>query len=105
MQRGLMYVGIRPFIIIGFSLLVSLGSGVALCEAQEIRIEGLFPRQLPRGQATIINVAIPSRDAIQSGEISPSAGMKVSGIKAGQNFQGALTWWELTIDVAAEAVP
>src|SRR5262245_53992155 len=100
-----MYVGIRPFIVIGLSLLACLGTSVPLSEAQEIRIEGAFPRQLPRGQATVINVAIPSRDPIQSAEISPSAGMKVSGIKVGQNFQGALTWSELTVDVAAEAVP
>jgi hypothetical protein len=100
-----MYLGTRPFIVIGLIVPACLWLAVPLSEAQEIRIEGVFPRQLPRGQATVINVAIPSRDPIQSAEISPSAGMKVSGIKAGQNFQGALTWSELTIDVAAEAVP
>ena len=100
-----MYSGTRSCMIIGFTLLVCLGPGVNSSEAQQIRIEGVFPRQLPRGQATVINVAVPSRDAIQSAEISPSAGVKVSGIKPGRNFQGALTWSELTIDVAKDAAP
>src|SRR5712691_10953263 len=100
-----MYFGTRSCMIIGFTLLVYLGPGINSSEAQQIRIEGVFPRQLPRGQATVINVAVPSRDAIQSAEISPSAGVRVSGIKPGRNFQGALTWSELTIDVAKDAAP
>ena len=94
-----MYFGIRSFTVVAFTLLASLS------EAQQIRIEGVFPRQLPRGQPTLINVAVPSRDAIQAVEISPSEGVKVSGIKLGENFQGALTWSELTIDVATNAAP
>ncbi|HYR88763.1 MAG TPA: hypothetical protein VE422_32100 [Terriglobia bacterium] len=100
-----MYSGTRSRIVIGFTFLVCLASGVNSSEAQQIRIEGAFPRQLPRGQATVINVAVPSRDAIQAAEISPPAGVKVSGIKAGRNFQGALTWSEITIDVAKDAAP
>ena len=80
-----------------------LPTGRTPLQAQQIRIEGVFPRQLPRGQATLINVAVPNRDAIQTAEIVPSGGVKVTSIKQGQNFQGALTWSELTIDVAPEA--
>jgi hypothetical protein len=97
--------GTRSFIVIALTFLACLGPGVHFSEAQQIRIEGFFPRQLPLGQATIINVAVPSRDAVLAAEISPSAGVKVSGIKLGQNIQGALTWSELTIDVANEAAP
>jgi len=100
-----MYAGIRPFIVIGFTLLACLGPGVHPGEAQQIRIEGIFPRQMLRGQATLINVAVPSRDPIQGAEISPSTGVKVAGIKRGENFQGQLTWSELTIDVAKDAAP
>ena len=100
-----MYFATRSFTVIGFTLLASLGPGVRLSEAQQIRIEGIFPRQLPRGQATLINVAVPSRDSIQAAEISPSAGVRVSGIKRGENFQGALTWSEVSIDVAENAAP
>ena len=95
----------RSFRVVLFIWIVCLGLGVSLSQAQQIKIEGVFPRQLPRGQATLINVAVPSRDAIQAAEILPSAGVKISGIKLGQNFQGALTWSELTIDVAPEAAP
>src|SRR5438552_8294493 len=100
-----MYFGTRSFIVIGFTLLACLGPGAHLSEAQQIRIEGVFPRQLPRGQATLINVAVPSRDSIQAAEISPSVGVTVSGIQRGENFQGALTWSELSVDVAENAAP
>lgn len=81
------------------------GSLAVLGQAPQVRIEGIFPRQLPRGQATVINVAIQNRDRIQSAEISPSTGVKVSNIKQGENFQGAYTWSEITIDVAPDAMP
>src|SRR6266566_3406239 len=100
-----MYSGPRSFIVIAFTFLSCLGPGVHLGEAQQIRIESFFPRQLPLGQATVINVAVPSREAIQAAEISPSPGVKVSGIKMGQNIQGTLVWSELTIDVANDAAP
>jgi len=85
--------------------IILLTTGRTPLQAQQMRIEGVFPRQLPRGQATLINVAVPSRDDIQAAEIWPSAGVKVSSIKRGQNFQGAMTWSELTIEVAPEAEP
>jgi hypothetical protein len=97
--------GTRSFIVIAFTFLACLGPGVHSSEAQQIRIESFFPRQLPLGQTTVVSVAVPSRDAIQSAEISPSPGVKVSGIKPGQNIQGALRWSELTIDVASDAAP
>ena len=100
-----MYSGPRSFTVIAFTSLACLGPGVHISEAQQIRIEGFFPRQLPLGQATVINVAVPSREAIQAAEISPSPGVKVSGIKMGQNIQGTLVWSELTIDVANDAAP
>jgi len=91
--------------VIGFVLLLSAGPFAHRAEAQPVRIEGVFPRQLPRGQETVVNVAVQSRDAIQAVEVSPSAGVKVSGIKVGDNFQGAYTWSQLHIAVAADAAP
>jgi hypothetical protein len=85
--------------------IILLTMGRSPLHAQQMRIEGVFPRQLPRGQVTLINVAVPSRDEIQAVQIVPSAGVKVSSIKRGQNFQGAMTWSELTIEVAQEAEP
>ena len=100
-----MYAGARSFIVIGFTFLACLGPGVYSSEAQQIRIESFFPRQLPLGQATVISLAVASRGAIQAAEISPSQGVKVSGIKLGQNIQGALTWSELIVEVAKDAAP
>jgi hypothetical protein len=95
----------RHFNLIVFSLLLWLGQGVRLCEAQQLKIEGVFPRQLARGRTTVVSVVVPSRDAIRAAEISPADGVKVSGIKQGANFQGALTWSEINIDVAEGAAP
>jgi hypothetical protein len=100
-----MYSRTRSCIGIGFTVAACIGPGVHSSEAQQVRIEGFFPRQLPRGQSTVISVAIPSRDQVQAAEISPAAGVKVSGITPGQNIQGTLTWSELTIDVATDATP
>src|SRR5262249_55949555 len=36
-------------------------------------------------------------------EISPSEGVKISGIKQGSSFQGANTWSEISIGVAPDA--
>ena len=95
----------QVFIVVGFTLAVFLGPGADWSRAQQIRIEGVFPRQLVRGQTTLMNIAVSSRDDIQAAEISPSAGVKVTSIKRGENFQGALTWSVLTVDVAENASP
>jgi hypothetical protein len=100
-----MRCGARSVSVIGVVALLCLGLLVPSADAQQIKIEGAFPRQFPRGQVTVVNLAVPSRDAIQTVEVSPSAGVKVVGIKPGQSFQGALTWSEVTFDVAPEAVP
>jgi hypothetical protein len=95
----------RSFMIFAFTILAWLGPSVHLSEARQVRVEGLFPRQLPRGQVTVISLAVPSRDAIQGAEVSPAAGVTVSGIKQGASIQGALTWSEVTLDVTKDAAP
>jgi hypothetical protein len=95
----------RAVTVVGFVLFLSEGPFVHRTEAQPVRIEGIFPRQLPRGQETAINVAVQNGNAIQAVEVSPSAGVKVSGVTVGQNFQGAYTWSELHIAIAADAAP
>ncbi len=100
-----MFFRTHVFIVGGFTLAVCLGPAADRSRAQQMRIEGVFPRQLVRGQTTLMNIAVASRDNIQAAEISPSAGVRVLSIKRGENFQGALTWSELTVDVAENAMP
>jgi hypothetical protein len=72
----------------------------------QVRIETVYPRHVARGQTTVINVAIPSRDAVQAAEISPSTGVTVTGIKgSGSETEQAIGWWEITLDVAKDAAP
>jgi hypothetical protein len=59
-----------------------------------------------RGQTTVINVAIVSGDTPQAAEISPSAGVTVSGIKGrGNQTEQAVGWWEIALDIAKDAAP
>jgi hypothetical protein len=93
------------FVVVGVALAVFFGPGAGWSQGLQNRIEGAFPRQLARGQTTLMNIAVSSRDNIQAAEISPSAGVRVLSIKRGENFQGALTWSELTVEVAENAMP
>jgi hypothetical protein len=105
--------GTRSLMVLGFTGLACLGPGAQFSGAQQqqvkqppqVRIETVFPAQVPRGQSTVLNVAFPGRDLIvQAAEISPSAGVTVSGIKRAAESQG-IAWWELTVDVARDAAP
>jgi hypothetical protein len=85
------------------SVVSVLGQGA---QQPQARIETVYPRHVARGQTTVINVAIPSRDAVQAAEISPSTGVTVSGIKGtGSETEQAVGWWEITLDVAKDAAP
>jgi hypothetical protein len=53
------------------SVVSVLGQGA---QQPQARIETVYPRHVARGHTTVINVAIPSRDAVQAAEISPSTG-------------------------------
>src|SRR2546426_3556116 len=100
-----MYSGTRSFIVIAFTFLACLAPGVHSSEAQQIRIESFFPRQLPLGQATVVNVAVPNRGAIPAPAISPSPRGRGAGTKLGQKNQRGLPWAGLPNDVAKEPAP
>jgi hypothetical protein len=91
-------------VAVSFLSVVSvLGQGA---QQPQARIETVYPRHVARGQTTVINVAIPSRDAVQAAEISPSTGITVSGIKgSGSETEQAIGWWEIALDVAKDAAP
>ena len=90
-------------------LFVLLSVGVVLGQAPQrplVRIESVYPRHAARGQTTVINVAIPSRDLVESAVISPSTGVTVSGLKGtSSETEQAIGWWEITLDVAQDAAP
>ena len=71
-----------------------------------IRVETLYPRHAAPGRMTVINVAIPSPDMVTAAEISPPAGVTVSGVKGiGSGSEQNIGWWEVTLDVARDAAP
>ena len=94
----------RSMIVFGITLGACLGPDARSSGAQQpVTIENVFPAQLPRGQSTVLNVAFPGRDlVVQTAEISPAAGITVSGIKRAADSQG-IAWWEVTVDVAKDA--
>jgi hypothetical protein len=74
--------------------------------AQQISVETFYPRHAGAGRTTVINVAVPRGNEVQSAQISPPSGVTVAGItgNAGATDQ-AIGWWELTLDVAKDATP
>ena len=101
MQRHLVcaIVGVLVSLL---SVVSVLGQGAPRPQA----IETVYPRHAARGQTTVINVAIVSKDAVQAAEISPSTGVTVSGIKGSSSeTEQAIGWWEITLDVAKDAAP
>jgi hypothetical protein len=67
-------------------------------------IEGFFPTQLAAGQSNVLHLGIPGRGDVTGVEISPAAGISVKDIKRGDVREGSL-FWDVTIDVAADAAP
>ena len=99
-----MQCGTRLVVVVGLTFLACLGSGIHASEAQ-VTIESVIPSQVPRGQTTVVNVAFPGRDLVVSAaEISPSAGVTISGLKKAAESQG-ISWWELAVAVAPDAAP
>jgi len=85
------------------SVVPAFGQGAPL---PQVAIETVYPRHVERGRTTIINVAVPSRDAVKAAEISPATGVTVSALKGrSSESEQAIGWWEVTLDVAKDAAP
>ena len=103
-----MHSGPSRSIVVGFTVLALLGPWARAADAQQPpSIEIAVPNQLVRGQTNVIHLAIPSRETFQGAEVSPSAGVTVSGVT---NFKRAelsqnVAWWDVTIAVASDAAP
>jgi hypothetical protein len=80
---------IRYFITIGVTAAACLGPGAQRGEAQQpLRVEGIYPRQLPIGQSTVISVVAPTMDELQP-EIAPVAGRDGVERQAWRQFSGS----------------
>ncbi|PYR70988.1 MAG: hypothetical protein DMF88_01155 [Acidobacteria bacterium] len=90
------------------AFLACLAGAVSLGYAQQTpAIEIAFPNQLVRGQTTLVHIAIPSREMFTGAEVTPAAGVRVTGVA---NFKRSelsqnVAWWDVTLEVAADAAP
>lgn len=73
--------------------------------AQQISVETFYPRHAGAGRTTVINVAIPRNNEVQSAEVSPPSGVTVVGVTGKAASDQAIGWWEVTLDVAKDAAP
>jgi len=95
-------------IVFGLTVLASLGLWATDARAQPTpAIEIAFPNQLVRGQTSIVHIAIPSREMFTGAEVTPAAGVRVTGVS---NFKRSelsqnVAWWDVTLDVAGDAAP
>jgi hypothetical protein len=103
-----MHSGPSRSIVIGFTLLASLVLRAPDAGAQQMpAIEFAFPNQLVRGQSTVVHVAIPSREMFAGAEVTPSAGVTVTGVTNSKRAELSqnVAWWDVTLEVARDAAP
>jgi hypothetical protein len=94
-------------IVVGFAFAAGVLPGRAAYAQQPPTIEIAFPKQLVRGQTTVVHIAIPSRELFQGAEVSPAAGVTVSAVnnlKKSELSQN-VAWWDVTLNVARDAAP
>jgi len=96
----------RACIATALTALAFLAPAARAADAQGLPnvIEGFYPTQLAAGQTNVLHLGIPGRGEVTGVEIAPSAGMTVKDIKKGDVREGSL-FWDVTIDVAADAMP
>jgi hypothetical protein len=93
--------------VVGLALAAGLAAVPPVYAQQTPVIEIAIPKQLVRGQTTVVHVAIPSREVFQGAEVSPTAGVTVAGVsnlKKSELSQN-VAWWDVTINVARDAAP
>ena len=93
--------------VVGFTLVAGLVSARTAYAQQAPAIEIALPKQLVRGQTTVVHIAIPSREVFQGAEVSPAAGVTVAGVsnlKRSELSQN-VAWWDVTLNVARDATP
>ena len=93
-------------IVVSLSLVAVVSVSGQGTPQPQVRVETVYPRHVARGQSTVINVAVPSRDTVLAAEVSPSTGVTVSNLKGtSSESEQAIGWWEITLNVAKDAAP
>jgi hypothetical protein len=93
--------------VVGFAVATAVMAVAALYAQQPPAIEVAFPKQIVRGQTTVVHVAIPSRELFQGAELSPAAGVTVAAVSNAKRSELSqnVAWWDVTINVARDAAP
>ena len=65
-----MYRANQSLLIVGFTVATWLALGAPPAEAQQLRIENAYPRQLPIGQTTIVNAVLANPNGPGSGSVA-----------------------------------
>lgn len=84
--------------------ILGLGAQISGAQATDGVIGSYFPTQLVPGQTNVLHVAVGRNNPVRSIEITPSAGITVTGTTFRDLNQGS-TWWQFTINVAQDAAP
>jgi hypothetical protein len=102
MQRRRVYA----VVVVLFALLSAASVFAQGAKPPQVIIETVYPLHIARGQTTVINVAVPSRDTVKAAQVSPATGVTVSALKGSSSeTEQAIGWWEVTLDVAKDAAP
>ena len=86
-----------------YALTIVVAAWATAAQAQlPLRVEGIYPRQLPLARTTVVSLVIPSVEDIEA-VITPANGVTVAKVTRGDNFQGSHTWWTVDVAVAKDA--
>jgi hypothetical protein len=97
----------RACIATVLTTLVLFAPGTRAAHAQGLPnvIEGFYPTQLAAGQTNMLHLGVPGRGEVTGVEISPAAGVTVKDIKKSSDVREGSLFWDVTIDVASDAMP
>ena len=84
-------------------VLLLLAPAAAYAQGPQV-IEGMYPTQLVRGQSNVLHIGINGRQDVAAVEIVPAAGMTVKSI-ARSDVRQNQGWWDVTVEVAPDAMP
>jgi hypothetical protein len=96
----------RSCIATAVTALALLAPAAAHAQGLNGIVENYYPSQLTAGQTTTMSVAMNGgrNNTLTGVEITPSTGITVGALKAGDLKEGVI-WWQVPITVAKDAAP